>query len=115
MKNNKNFIRKLVLLACAAGAPFSMAMPVHATGLMGSELYNGTVSLIADATTIATILCPVVAGLLWGLFAVARQFADDEPTEKKWNKRMRNAIIFGIVGCLGSGIIAAISSYYVAA
>lgn len=115
MKNNKNFIRKLALLAGAVGVPFSMAMPVHATGLMGSELYTGTINIISDATTIATFLCPVVAGLLWGLFAIARQAADDEPTEKKWNKRMRNAIIFGIAGCLGSGIIAAISSYYVAA
>ena len=110
--NNRKHFRRLGIAVCMVGITASMATPVHAAGLMDTVLYTGALQLISDATMIATILCPILAGLLWGLFALARQTAQDEPTEKKWNKCMRNAIIFGVAGCLGSGIISALSSYF---
>lgn len=113
MKNKRNtFIRRLAVLSYTALMTIAMATPAQAAGLMDTKLYTGGLQLIADATTIAAIACPLVAALLWIFFSIARQAAQDEPTEKKWNKCMRGAIIFGVAGCLGSGLISAISSYF---
>lgn len=83
-------------------------------GLQSSTLWTGFLQMLNDATTIAMIACPIIAGLLWIIFSIARAAADDEPTQKKWSKKMKDCIIFGIAGLVGSGIIAVVSSYFVA-
>ena len=82
-------------------------------GLQSSTLWTGFLQLLTDATSVATIACPIIAGLLWLIFSIARAAADDEPTQKKWSKKMRDCVIFGVAGMVGSGIIALVSSYFV--
>lgn len=79
--------------------------------LQSSKFYTGTVTLINQATSALTILCPMVGGLFAIYFAIRRQMADEQD-KKIWYNRIVGAIGWGVGGCLVSGVITLIASYY---
>lgn len=105
--NCKKLIRMLmvmtVMLTCIISA--------SAAGLMDSDLVSGTKNFIADATTVGTILCPTICGLMALYFAIRRGMADEQDG-KMWGRRIATAIAWGVGGGLISGAIAVISSYF---
>lgn len=82
-----------------------------ATTLQSSQFYKGTVNLINQATSALTILCPMVGGVCAIYFAIRRQMADEQD-KKTWYNRIVGAIGWGVGGCLLSGVITLIASYY---
>ena len=103
----KHLCRCFVLILMAV----LLAMPASAAGLQDSVAYTGTVNLIADATLIATILCPTIAGLVAVVFVIRRSMADEQD-KKMWMNKIWTAIICGVAGGLITGIISAVASYY---
>ena len=60
------------------------------------------------------MLCPLVCGLVAIYFAIRKGMADEQDG-KMWQRRITNAIIWGVGGGLIAGIIALVSSYYTGA
>lgn len=112
MKNNHNYIRKMITLCCIAAMGICFAVPASAAGLQGSSIYTGTARLLADIMLVLTILCPTICGLAAIAFAIRRGMADEQDG-KMWTRRITTAIICGVLGGLISGIISLIADYFV--
>ena len=86
--------------------------PAYAAGgIAGSELGAGLINLTNDVFLYLTIICPIVGGAAAAWFAIRRSMADEQDG-KMWEKRIKTAIICGVGGGLGSGVIALVSSYF---
>jgi len=85
--------------------------PAHAAGIADSTLGAGITKLVNDVFLYLTVICPVAGGLAAVWFLIRRSMADEQDG-KLWEKRIRTAIICGVAGCLVSGIITLISSYF---
>lgn len=92
--------------------PILLTKTAVATGLIDSTLFKGAMNLLNDATTAATLACPILAGLCAIVF-VARRSMADEQDGKLWSKRITIAITCGVGGMLVSGVIALLTSYFV--
>lgn len=89
-----------------------LLQPAAAAGIASSKFGTGTKRLISDVSTYLTILCPIAGTAAAVYCAIRRGMAMDEAAGKMWEGRIKTAIICGVGGCLASGIIAAVSSYY---
>lgn len=76
-----------------------------------TTLVTGTKSLISDLTNWLLILAPTVTALLVGYYLL-RKSASDEMDAKRWDSRIKIAIICCIGVVIASGLINAITNYY---
>lgn len=103
--------KKATVLLLALLLPAVLVTPAFAGGLADSTLGAGLKNLINDVFLYLTILCPLAGGLM-AVYFVIRWSMSDEQDGKLWEKRIKTAIICGVGGCLVSGIITLISSYF---
>lgn len=79
--------------------------------IQDSKVVTGTQSLINDLTSWLLILAPVLTVLLVGYFFL-RKAASDEMDAKRWDNRIKIAIISCIGVVVASGLINVIMNYY---
>ena len=79
--------------------------------IQGSKIVTGTESLISDLTGWLLVLAPVLTILLVGYFFL-RKAASDEMDAKRWDNRIKVAIISCIGVVVASGLINVIMNYY---
>jgi len=72
----------------------------------------GTKNLINDVFKYLVVLSPLTGGA-FAVYFVIRKGMADEQDGKMWAHRIKTAIACGVGGCLVSGVIAVITSYYV--
>ena len=110
--NNKYRSKANALLGMVT--PILLAVSVRADGFADSSVATGTLALVRDVTAWVTVLCPLVCGRVAIYFAIRKGMADEQDG-KMWQRRITNAIIWGVGGGLIAGIIALVSSYYTGA
>ena len=76
-----------------------------------SQLAAGTEKLITDLTNWLLVLAPTVTVLLVGYYFL-RKSASDEMDAKRWDNRIKIAIICCVGVVLASGLINLIIGYY---
>lgn len=76
-----------------------------------SSLVTGTQNLIKDLTNWLLIIAPTVTILLVGYYLL-RKSASDEMDSKRWDSRIKVAIICCIGVVVMSGLINVLMSYY---
>lgn len=76
-----------------------------------STIVTGTEKLIGDLTSWLLILAPVLTVLLVGYFFL-RKAASDEMDSKRWDNRIKVALISCVGVVVASGLINVIISYY---
>lgn len=79
--------------------------------IQDSKIVTGTESLISDLTGWLLILAPVLTVLLVGYFFL-RKAASDEMDAKRWDNRIKIAVISCIGVVVASGLINVIMNYY---
>lgn len=82
-----------------------------AAGIADSTLGIGLKNMISDAFTYLIFICPSVAAICVAVFAIRKSMADEQDG-KMWKHRMVNAVIYGVLGTLGSLLIALVTSYF---
>lgn len=92
-------------------AALLMSVPVSAEGIMDSPIVKGTENLFNDVTTWLLVLAPIAAGMLIVYFFV-RRGAADEMDQKKWDNRIKVAVVSGIGAVVGGATLKLILSYY---
>ncbi len=108
-QKNNHFFSRIILGTILTTL---LVFPVSATGLQGSKIYTGAVSLLNDITTVLTVFCPLFGGAAALYFVIRRSMADEQDG-KMWTKRISIAIICGVGGMLVSGLIMLLTSYFV--
>lgn len=112
INNQKRKQRKTVMMIISLVIIVAITtMSVCAEGLLDSKLVTGTQKLVQDASTVLSILCPLIGGVAYGV-CMGRKAAAEEQDQPMWKKRATQAIIAGVGGCLGNAIIAAVAHYY---
>lgn len=82
-----------------------------ASSVESSQLAKGTENLISDLTNWLLVLAPVLTALLVGYYLV-RKSASDEMDTKRWDNRIKIAILSCIGVVIASGLINVIIGYY---
>lgn len=82
-----------------------------AAGIGDSQLATGTENLIKDVTNWLLILAPILTACLVGYYWI-RKGASDEMDSKRWDGRIKTAIISCIGVILTSGLINIIIGYF---
>lgn len=113
MKNNQ-ITKRLSRLCVVVILLAVMVIPASAAGLNDSDIYTGTMNLLADLMLAATIACPTVGGLAAVVFLLRRSMADAQDG-KMWMNRVVIAVACGVGGGLVTGLISLIASYYAGA
>lgn len=80
-------------------------------GVSDSKLATGTTNLINDLTNWLLVLAPVLTVLLVGYYLL-RKSASDEMDSKRWDTRIKVALICCIGVVVASGLITVIIGYY---
>ena len=111
MKKRMNFFKTiktgiLTIIMCIV-----YSLPLYADSIQGIKLYQGTMNLLRDATSIALVVLPTVVGLLLIYFNI-RKSACEQQEQQVWSKRMKTAIIALVIGETASSIVTLITSYY---
>lgn len=109
---NNNFRKRMNGLLTAV-SPVLLAVTARADSFAESKLATGTVALVQDITAWVTVLCPLACGLMAIYFAIRKGMADEQDG-KMWQRRITNAILWGVGGGLIAGVISLVSSYYAA-
>lgn len=92
----------------------TMLLQGHASaagGIADSKLGVGLVNLVTDVATFMAVLCPVAGAAAAAYFFTRRSMADEQDG-KMWEKRIKTAIICGVLGCLTSLMISVVASYF---
>ena len=82
-----------------------------ATSVAESQLAKGTENLIKDLTNWLLVLAPVLTACLVGYYLL-RKSASDEMDTKRWDNRIKVALISCVGVVIASGLINLIISYY---
>lgn len=90
-------------LSCATSTCFA--------GVQDSKIATGTQNLVTDLTNWLLILAPVLTVLLVGYYLL-RKSASDEMDGKRWDSRIKIAIICCVGVIVASGLINLIVGYY---
>lgn len=80
-------------------------------GVQDSKLATGTQNLITDLTNWLMIIAPTITVLLVGYYLL-RKSASDEMDGKRWDSRIKIALICCIGVVIASGLINIIIGYY---
>ena len=90
---------------------FTFTNYCFASSVETSKLAVGTENLITDLTNWLLILAPVLTVLLVGYYLI-RKSASDEMDSKRWDTRIKMALICCIGVVIASGLINLIIGYY---
>ena len=82
-----------------------------ATGIESTKLVTGTKNLITDLTNWLLVLAPTVTVVLIGYYLIRRS-GSDVMDGKRWDSRIKVAIICCIGVVVASGLINALTNYY---
>ncbi len=105
-------IRKIKKIGLALGVSQLLFINYCFASSVGeSQLAVGTQNLITDLTNWLLILAPVLTACLVGYYLI-RKSASDEMDTKRWDNRIKIAIISCIGVVLASGLINIIIGYY---
>jgi len=104
-------LNKLSKIGLAFTSLFCYANICFATSIQKSKIVTGTEKLIEDLTGWLLIFAPVLTVLLVGYFFL-RKAASDEMDAKRWDNRIKVAIISCIGVVVASGLINVLMSYY---
>ncbi len=108
MKKAGSIFRKVLLAGLVIMA---MIVPASADNLSNSTVGTGIRNILNDLSSFGMVICPIVGGAAAVYFLIRRSMADEQDG-KMWMRRIWVAIICGVAGCLVSGVIALISSYF---
>lgn len=108
MKKVRRFFKSIIPFVLAI---MSMVVPASADSLSSSTVGTGIKNMLNDASSFGIVICPIVGGAAAVYFLIRRSMADEQDG-KMWMRRIWIAIICGVAGCLVSGIISLISSYF---
>ncbi len=104
--------KRIALAAYMALSAVLVAMPVAAAGgLEGTSLVTGTKELVNDATSILLVLAPII-GICVSAYFLIRRGAADEMDAKKWENRLKVALISMIGVVVLSATVKAILNYF---
>lgn len=106
-----NIVRKIRKAGLVLTSLFCYTNICYAGSIQDSKLVSGTEDLIADLTSWLLILAPVLTVLLVGYFFI-RKAASDEMDAKRWDNRIKIAIISCIGVVVASGLINILMNYY---
>lgn len=81
------------------------------TGIQSTTLVKGTEKLIEDLSSWLLVIAPTLTILLVGYYFM-RKSASDEMDGKRWDNRIKVAIISCIGVMVASGIINMLNTYY---
>lgn len=84
---------------------------VPVTGIQNTTLVKGTEKLIQDLTNWLLIIAPTITILLVGYYFM-RKSASDEMDGKRWDNRVKVAIVCCIGVVVASGLIKVLVTYY---
>jgi len=90
---------------------FTFTNYCFADGIESTSIVTGTQKLISDLTNWLLIIAPTVTILLVGYYLL-RKSAGDEMDAKRWDSRIKIAIICCIGVVVMSGLISVLMSYY---
>ena len=102
-------IRKMGIMIFVAVMLFTNCC--FASSIAESKLATGTENLIKDLTNWLLILAPILTAGLIGYYLLRRS-ASDEMDTKRWDNRIKVAIISCVGVLIASGLINVIISYY---
>ena len=114
MKKIKEKIKKYVGKIGKAGLVITSIICSKSTcfaGVQDSKIATGTQNLITDLTNWLLILAPVLTVLLVGYYLL-RKSSSDEMDGKRWDSRIKIAIICCVGVIVASGLINLIVGYY---
>lgn len=112
LKNINEKVNKVILcVGVFLFTQFICASNVFAADWASSKVATGTKSLITDIGKWLLIIAPI-AGTLVCVYFFIRRGAADEMDQKKWNDRIKTAIISTIGAVVISGLIVLLASYY---
>jgi len=112
IRQEASLIKGLFFSFYSAFFCYSMTYTAYASGnLMNSEFYKGTLKLLNDATSALNILAPLITVIVV-VYYFARKSASDEMDYKKWDTRIKIAIICGVGIQTASLLINLFVSYY---
>ena len=80
-------------------------------GIQDSQIATGTQNLIKDLTNWLLVIAPVLTVLLVGYYLL-RKSSSDEMDGKRWDSRIKVAIICCVGVIVASGLINLIIGYY---
>ena len=111
----KSLIKKLVEKTKKVGLVITSLLfytnTCFASSVADSKLATGTQNLITDLTNWLLIIAPTVTVLLVGYYLL-RKSASDEMDGKRWDSRIKVALICCIGVVIASGLINIIIGYY---
>lgn len=114
MKKIKEKIKNYVGKIGKAGLVITSLICLTSTcfaGVQDSKIATGTQNLITDLTNWLLILAPVLTVLLVGYYLL-RKSSSDEMDGKRWDSRIKIAIICCVGVIVASGLINLIVGYY---
>lgn len=106
----KNYLKKIGKAGLAITNLFYITSTCFA-GVQDSQIAIGTQNLITDLTNWLLILAPVLTVLLVGYYLL-RKSSSDEMDGKRWDSRIKIAIICCVGVVVASGLINLIIGYY---
>lgn len=119
--NKKHYLaRRLLLTACMLCCTAmlllnpTVAYATETDGgnkIMQSELFQSGQQFLTDATAVAAILCPIIAGLLCIYYAIRMAGAEEQQDKIVWKKNIKLALIVGASAGIFSGLVSLILSY----
>ena len=108
----RNLQGKLVkILGVSLTMVLAFTSSCFATGIQDTTLVTGTQKLITDLTNWLLIIAPTLTILLVGYYLM-RKSASDEMDAKRWDSRVKVAIICCIGVVVASGLINVLIGYY---
>lgn len=106
----KNYVGKIGKAGLVITSLFC-ATSTCLAGVQDSKIATGTQNLITDLTNWLLILAPVLTVLLVGYYLL-RKSSSDEMDGKRWDSRIKIAIICCVGVIVASGLINLIVGYY---
>ena len=108
-RNLKEKLVKILVVSLIMALRFTNSC--FANGIQGTTLVTGTQNLITDLTNWLLIIAPTLTILLVGYYLM-RKSASDEMDAKRWDSRVKVAIICCIGVVVASGLINVLIGYY---
>lgn len=110
LKGIKTFLGRIGKVGLVITSSFLCTNTCFA-GVQDSKLATGTQNLITDLTNWLMIIAPTITVLLVGYYLL-RKSASDEMDGKRWDSRIKIALICCIGVVIASGLINIIIGYY---
>ena len=112
-RNLKRKLARILVVALAIISVFTgYCFATEGTGgINNTTLVTGTQNLITDLTNWALVVTPILTALLV-VYYLIRKSAADEMDGKRWDSRVRIALICCIGVVIASGLINVIIGYY---